>query len=98
MIRRPPRSTLFPYTTLFRSPGVSFEPVRLWKSPRTAVEYPVEMRVRARGMDLVLKPLMDDQELDASASSGTIYWEGAVRAFEGKNEIGRGYLELTGYS
>src|SRR2546430_12517957 len=24
MIRRPPRSTLFPYTTLFRSVGVSF--------------------------------------------------------------------------
>ena len=24
MIRRPPRSTLFPYTTLFRSPGYSF--------------------------------------------------------------------------
>src|SRR5258705_5797306 len=29
MIRRPPRSTLFPYTTLFRSPGfVSSEEVR----------------------------------------------------------------------
>src|SRR2546422_2839177 len=25
MIRRPPRSTLFPYTTLFRSPGLDFE-------------------------------------------------------------------------
>src|SRR2546430_15344190 len=25
MIRRPPRSTLFPYTTLFRSPGESLE-------------------------------------------------------------------------
>src|SRR2546422_533695 len=25
MIRRPPRSTLFPYTTLFRSPGVSVQ-------------------------------------------------------------------------
>src|SRR3712207_8112147 len=25
MIRRPPRSTLFPYTTLFRSPPCSFE-------------------------------------------------------------------------
>src|SRR2546429_7680284 len=25
MIRRPPRSTLFPYTTLFRSPGVDCE-------------------------------------------------------------------------
>src|SRR2546425_10941289 len=24
MIRRPPRSTLFPYTTLFRSPGASY--------------------------------------------------------------------------
>src|SRR3712207_7293349 len=23
MIRRPPRSTLFPYTTLFRSPGIT---------------------------------------------------------------------------
>src|SRR2546426_7026651 len=29
MIRRPPRSTLFPYTTLFRSDvGVHFEPLR----------------------------------------------------------------------
>src|SRR2546430_6154041 len=26
MIRRPPRSTLFPYTTLFRSSGVDVEP------------------------------------------------------------------------
>src|SRR3712207_9277041 len=28
MIRRPPRSTLFPYTTLFRSAGWDFEGVR----------------------------------------------------------------------
>src|SRR5271165_7136533 len=26
MIRRPPRSTLFPYTTLFRSPGKGWPP------------------------------------------------------------------------
>src|SRR2546426_8567354 len=25
MIRRPPRSTLFPYTTLFRSPGAAYD-------------------------------------------------------------------------
>src|SRR3712207_6977151 len=31
MIRRPPRSTLFPYTTLFRSPGV--EPDDTWHGP-----------------------------------------------------------------
>src|SRR5436309_1475474 len=29
MLRRLPRSTLFPYTTLFRSGGTSAEPVRL---------------------------------------------------------------------
>src|SRR5258708_30809805 len=27
MIRRPPRSTLFPYTTLFRSPAVDHHPL-----------------------------------------------------------------------
>src|SRR3712207_8535394 len=29
MIRRPPRSTLFPYTTLFRSMGLHDQPARL---------------------------------------------------------------------
>ena len=77
----------------YAPPGVSFKALRTWKSPRTGAEYPVEMQVN----DLVLKPLMDDQELDARASVGTVYWEGAVRAFEGKSEVGRGYLELTGY-
>src|SRR5256885_5551537 len=28
MIRRPPRSTLFPYTTLFRSVGLRSQPIR----------------------------------------------------------------------
>jgi len=73
--------------------GVAFKPLRTWKSPRTGVEYPVEMQVN----DLVLKPLMDDQELDARQSSRTIYWEGAVTAFRGNAALGRGYLELTGY-
>src|SRR5260370_24881866 len=30
MIRRPPRSTLFPYTTLFRSPGLDSVAVAIW--------------------------------------------------------------------
>src|SRR2546426_1986856 len=30
MIRRPPRSTLFPYTTLFRSGGEAFDPDQSW--------------------------------------------------------------------
>ena len=81
----------------YAPPGTRFRPLRIWKSPRTGVEYPVEMSLQAAGNSLVLKPLMDDQELDSRASTGTIYWEGAVRAFSKDIEIGRGYLELTGY-
>ena len=77
----------------YASPGATFKILRTWKSPRTGVEYPVSMQVN----DLRLEPLMDDQEFDARAATGTIYWEGAVRAFKGDAEIGRGYLELTGY-
>jgi predicted secreted hydrolase len=77
----------------FASPGASFKPLRTWKSPRTGVQYPVEMAVN----DMVLKPLMDDQELDSRASTGTIYWEGAVTAYKNDRAVGRGYLELTGY-
>ena len=36
-------------------------------------------------------------ELDSRASTGTIYWEGAVTAYKGNSAVGRGYLELTGY-
>src|SRR3712207_8561559 len=36
MIRRPPRSTLFPYTTLFRSHAVRSVPVRLPDADRFA--------------------------------------------------------------
>src|SRR3712207_9578914 len=33
MIRRPPRSTLFPYTTLFRSEGIRTEEVCTFENP-----------------------------------------------------------------
>jgi predicted secreted hydrolase len=81
----------------FEPAEVRFEPRRQWRSPRTGIEYPVVMMVRAGMVDYLLEPLMDDQELDASASTGTVYWEGAVRASEAGREAGRGYLELTGY-
>src|SRR3712207_8430421 len=34
MIRRPPRSTLFPYTTLFRSARSQFHEEREWQRPQ----------------------------------------------------------------
>jgi predicted secreted hydrolase len=81
----------------FAPQEIVFAPERRWRSTRTGVEYPVAMRVRAGELDYTLAPLMDDQELDSRASTGTIYWEGAVRASRAGREIGRGYLELTGY-
>src|SRR3712207_8750710 len=46
MIRRPPRSTLFPYTTLFRSPG-----------PRTADGRSAEWPVVGRPWSVLPPPL-----------------------------------------
>lgn len=76
---------------------VRFETRRRWRSPRTQAEYPVALKVRAGDIELELDPLMDDQELDARASTGTIYWEGAVSVRTKGGVTGHGYLELTGY-
>ncbi len=81
----------------FKPGEVRLEPLRRWRSPRTGTEYPVSVRVQAGTLTLEIEPLMEDQELDARASTGTVYWEGAVRARTGEKEAGRGYLELTGY-
>ena len=81
----------------FAPDAVRFEPLRRWRSPRTGVEYPVAMRVITAEQEWTLEPLMDDQELDSRPSTGTIYWEGAVRVLREGREVGRGYMELTGY-
>ena len=56
------------------------------------------MRVIAAAIDLQLIPSMDDQELDSRASTGALYWEGAVTAHSNGHAVGNGYLELTGYA
>ncbi len=84
-------------TRTFTPDEIAFEPLREWRSPRTSLAYPVAMRVRAGDTLYSVEPLLDDQELDARASVGTIYWEGAVRASVAGLVVGRGYLELTGY-
>lgn len=81
----------------FNPDEIEFMPLRMWQSSRTGTRYPVEWRVRAGEMEIRLEPLMNDQELDARNSSGTIYYEGAVRALKNGEVVGRGYLELTGY-
>ena len=82
----------------FAPADIEFSVRRTWLSPRTAGRYPVAMSIRVGSRRFELQPLMDDQELDSRASSGAIYWEGAVSASEAGRPVGRGYLELTGYA
>src|SRR2546426_5534556 len=51
MIRRPPRSTLFPYTTLFRSSRVAFpraDRLAFALHSSAAASFPAERSIRAR--------------------------------------------------
>ena len=82
----------------FDTGQVAMQPLRRWRSPRSGADYPVGWQVDIGGRRLEVRPLMDDQELDSRRSTGAIYWEGAVRLFEGEREIGQGYLEMTGYA
>ena len=81
----------------FAPADVRFAPRRTWISPRTSIAYPVEIDVHAGGVAYSVVPLIDDQELDSLASTGTVYWEGVVTLLRDGRPIGRGYLELTGY-
>ncbi len=82
---------------ILKPEDVEFRAERRWTSPRTGIIYPVAWTIRADGRELSLAPLFDDQENDTRLSTGAIYWEGAVRAFDKTQQVGRGYLELTGY-
>src|SRR3712207_8007479 len=66
MIRRPPRSTLFPYTTLFRSRR------RMRRGRVPAVRGPAVRRVRLveprRGPEAVLPPLIEGFEGDRKST------------------------------
>ncbi len=84
-------------TSVLEPGDVDFHAGRRWLSPRTGIVYPVEWTVRAAAREIKLRPLLDDQENDTRLSTGAIYWEGAVKAYEKDSLVGRGYLELTGY-
>ena len=83
---------------VFGKDEVRFTPRRTWRSPRTGATWPVEMGFEIAGEAWVATPTMDDQEMDARSSTGTLYWEGAVGVAGPNGAKGRGYLELTGYS
>ncbi|CAM3799312.1 carotenoid 1,2-hydratase [Polynucleobacter brandtiae] len=77
--------------------NASWNPIGKWRSNRSQFTYPERIALRAENREWMLKPLMQDQEVDARASTGGYYYEGAVELLEQGKVVGRGYLELTGY-
>jgi predicted secreted hydrolase len=82
----------------FDSNEVRFEPLAWWTSPATRARYPVRWRIDCPAGSFEVRALLDAQELDARAFTGTVYWEGLseLRAGDG-GRVGLGYLEMTGY-
>jgi predicted secreted hydrolase len=79
------------------------EPTDTWESPHTGAVYPSRWTITVPEFewDIELVPSMPDQELDTTASTGVIYWEGEVEVtgtIGGDNLTGLGYVELTGYA
>lgn len=83
---------------VFAPTEVAFTTTQTWTSPRTRASWPVAQRIRVGERVFATQPLLPDQELDSRATTGAVYWEGASRLNENGNEVGRGYLEMTGYA
>lgn len=81
----------------FAPAEVVFKPGRLWKSPSTGAHYPVQWLITTPAGAFELRALLDAQELDSRASTGTVYWEGLAELLApGGARAGLGYLEMTG--
>lgn len=88
---------------VFAPDAVRFTPLRHWSSPASGARYPVQWQVDTPAGRFMVNALVDDQELDSSASTGAIYWEGLCglqgQAGPGQEtRVGQGYLEMTGYA
>ena len=81
----------------FAADAVQFTPQRSWTSPATGGRYPVQWQIDTPAGRFGLRALLDAQELDSRASTGTVYWEGLAELLDGGGaRIGLGYLEMTG--
>ena len=83
----------------FAPDEVAFAPGRVWASPASRANYPVQWTVQTPAGRYSVKAMLDDQELDSRGSTGSIYWEGLSELFDAEGRrVGRGYLEMTGYA
>lgn len=82
---------------------IKMTPKKHWTSNATDGRYPIswEIRIAAADLKLTVKAAFEDQEMDTSASTGIIYWEGCIDVSGTRNNkdlSGSGYLEMTGYA
>src|SRR5262245_62527672 len=70
MIRRPPRSTLFPYTTLFRSAAVGLRAVRRESAAQSEIDGSADLRswYAFRRSACPLRPLEDRKSTRLNSS------------------------------
>src|SRR2546430_16309791 len=89
MIRRPPRSTLFPYTTLFRSSAgcaalPSMVTIYAYQTPRAAwpshVAHPVHRRRAVRRVTAAVSPQGEDaaERVGQRSAMSTAVWNRPV--------------------
>src|SRR3712207_8449276 len=90
MIRRPPRSTLFPYTTLFPISSVGVIPLRRFSKPLVSATHPRLRKRRSRGYSEALAAV---QPLVRISVDGRKTRSGARRSEEHTSELqSRQYL------
>jgi len=86
-------------STQFESEAVRFTPKRHWRSPGTGASYPLQWQIDTPAGSFDVRALLDAQELDSRASTGTVYWEGLSELLDAQQRrVGIGYLEMTGYA
>ena len=83
----------------FEPDELRMRPGRVWTSTRTNARYPLVWQISTPQGEFELRSLLDDQELDARASTGNVYWEGLSELLDASGRrVGLGYLEMTGYA
>ena len=82
------------------------QPAGQWTSPTNGGVYPSGWDIQIKSanvpaLSLKISPLLANQELTTTASTGVIYWEGACQVSgtkDGQPLNGQAYVELTGYA
>lgn len=82
----------------FGPDALRFSAGRTWTSPATQARYPVQWQIDTPAGRYEVVALLDAQEADGNASTGSVYWEGLSELRRDGQRVGRGYLEMTGYA